>query len=189
MGETPASISGGLNPCGFPVFSPMLESLAERTGDAGRLPCGRRLHKPPKKQATSWTGFRTAFRVPLESENKVAQSRTFDGLDNGILRAPSSHAQTIAHDPNRLVVAGVDGQAQKVRTVYHLRAISHNLSQLRTGLDRHRMGHGQAGPAGKQGGPAPGGPGGVLSGDATLISAHGPATDESSALPPRPERP
>ena len=106
----------------------------------------RRFDEPLKQQAAGWTGLDAALRVPLQPKDEVARVGAFDGFDDGILRATSGHAQSIAHNSDRLVMAGVDREPQKVRSMLHFRTIADNLRELGTWLDQHRMCHSYASP-------------------------------------------
>src|SRR5258708_4973436 len=57
--------------------------------------------------------------MPLNAEDEVgggafAGLAAFDGFDDAILRAAGGDAESVAGDTDRLVVAGVDGQAKEV---------------------------------------------------------------------------
>src|ERR1700677_4481892 len=57
--------------------------------------------------------------MPLDAKDEVGGGTfggltTFDGFDNGILRAASRDAEAVSRDTDGLVVAGVDGEAQEV---------------------------------------------------------------------------
>ena len=63
-------------------------------------------------------GVVAALGVPLEAEDEVGVGvvgalSAFDGLDDGVLRAAGGDVQAVAGDGEGLVVAGVDGQAEK----------------------------------------------------------------------------
>src|SRR5437899_7510186 len=75
--------------------------------------------KAIKESAGGRADVVTAFGVPLDAENKVGGGAfrglaPFDGLDNGVLRAASRDAESVAVDSNSLMVAGVDRQAKEV---------------------------------------------------------------------------
>ena len=72
-----------------------------------------------EESAGGRTDVVTAFRVPLDAENKVGGGAfrslaAFNGLDNGVLRAACGNPESVAGNSNRLMVAGVDGQAKEV---------------------------------------------------------------------------
>ena len=63
----------------------MLESLPERIGDGAGLPRRRCLDKSLKKKATGLANLRTAFRVPLQAQNKVTGLSALNRLDDRVL--------------------------------------------------------------------------------------------------------
>ena len=86
----------------------MVESLPERIGDGAGFPRSRSLDKPLKEKATGLANLHTAFRMPLQAQNKVTRLRALNRLDDSILGAASRHAQPVSHNPDCLVMAGVD---------------------------------------------------------------------------------
>src|SRR5580698_8676077 len=56
------------------------------------------------------------FGMPLHADDEwaaAALGRAFDGFDDAVLAAAGGDAHAVAGNPDGLVVAGVDGQAEK----------------------------------------------------------------------------
>ena len=87
--------------------------------DGAGLPCCGFGDEPVEECAGGGADVVAALGVPLDAENKmrvwmVRVLATFDGLDDGVLRAAGRDAETVAGNADGLMVTGVNRKAEEV---------------------------------------------------------------------------